>query len=155
MRTTAPIVLTCLLSTALAATAESIDYRIDNALFATSEGPIPPACIGRMMAELNGDNFIAAIYLNRNSMRGCIDSNYAGGSSLKERYTYKIQSETAPHTYNLVVCEKVEGSLGKSCENIILELTNATYRIGSQTKRVLSMRKLGEWNENEKPHQQQ
>ncbi|WP_051170973.1 hypothetical protein [Spongiibacter marinus] len=147
MKTAAPLALACLLSTTLAATAESVDYRIDNAQFATSEGPIPPACIGRMMTELNGDNFIAAIYLNRNSMRGCIDSNYAGDSSIKERYTYKIQSETAPHTYNLVVCEKVEGSLGESCEKIILELTNVTYLLGSETKRVLSMKKLGEWTD--------
>ena len=145
MKTTAALALACLLSSTLPATAESLNYKIVGGQFATSEDLVPAACIGKMMTRLNGDNFIAAIYLNRNSMRGCIDSNYAADSSLKERYTYKIQSETAPHTYNLVVCEKVEGSLGKSCEKMTVRFTSIPYISNKQTRIITALEKLGEW----------
>lgn len=147
MKTATSLVFSLLLIAPLLVAADSLDYRIEKGQFATSEGIIPPSCIGRMMTELNGDNFIAAIYLNRNSMRGCISSNYAGNSNHNAAYTYKIHSEVAPHTYNLVVCEKIEGSVGKSCDQITVEFISIPYTVNTQKQMTTGLLKLGEWED--------
>ena len=132
-----------------------LDYSISNGKFYTSEGEIPIGCFTQLMTELNGDNSVASIYLNRNSMRGCIDTNILYPSaygqsffedSYEEEITYTIEKKLDNHQYRLKVCRIVEGSLGSYCDKIIVQFSNRNYvKPGFDLKNVLVLDKLGEW----------
>jgi hypothetical protein len=47
----------------------------DNPQFFTAEGKVPPDCFAQLMTELNGDDIIASVFLNRTGLRGYIASN--------------------------------------------------------------------------------
>ena len=78
--------------------AEDLDYKIVEGLFVTSEGQIPPACFGQLMTELNGDDTVAAIFVTRTWLRGCIDANipYPGGD--EKSISYTIKTPAGRHT---------------------------------------------------------
>jgi len=132
-----------------------LDYSISSGKFYTSEGEIPIGCFAQLMTDLNGDNSVASIYLNRNSMRGCIDANilnpstYAQNfleSSSEEEITYTIQKKLDNHQFRLKVCRIVDGSLGLYCDKIIVQFSNRDYvKAGFDLKNVLVLDKLGEW----------
>jgi hypothetical protein len=99
------------------------------------------------MVEVNGDNTIASIYLNWNSLRGCIDANfpYPGGNE-KEVGPYTIEEKLDGHKYKLKVCQKVGGSIGSYCDKIIVQFAYRDYvRKEFVIKNVLVLDKLGEW----------
>ena len=124
-----------------------LDYSISDGKFYTSEGEIPVGCFAQLMAHLNGDNSVASIFLNNNTMRGCIDANipYPGGN--EEEVSYTIEKELDKHQYRLKVCQKVDGSMGGYCDKIILQFSNRDYeKQGFNIKNVLVLDKLGEWN---------
>ena len=153
------LLLFLLLSLGLIACSEKeseLDYSIINGKFYTSEGKIPIGCFVQLMTEINGDNSVASIYLNRNSMRGCIDANFQDPSayaqsflesSFEEEITYTIEKKLDNHQYRLKVCRIVEGgSLGSYCDKIIVQFSNRDYvKAGFDLKNVLVLDKLGEW----------
>lgn len=126
--------------------AEQLDYSSENGQFLTSEGVIPSGCFGRLMSKLNGDNSVASVYLNRNSLRGCITSNSPSPNGEESAITYTIVSATGNDQYNLKVCEKLlGGSMGATCDHIMVQFINRTYVTPEKTYQVLSVQKLGEW----------
>jgi len=152
------LLLFLLLSLSLIACSEKeseLDYSINNGKFYTSEGEIPIGCFVQLMTEINGDNSVASIYLNRNSMRGCIDANFPDPSaygqsflegSYEEEITYTIEKKLDNNQYRLKVCRIVEGSLGSYCDKIIVQFSNRDYvKEGFDLKNVLVLDKLGEW----------
>jgi len=124
--------------------AEKLDYHLDNGQFVTSKGVIPKGCFAQLMTELNGDNTIAAIYLNRASLRGCVDANFPYPGGEPQRIKYKIKKDMGKHKYLLQVCEAVDGSMGASCDNIIVKFVNRDYSINGTVHKVLSLEKIGE-----------
>ncbi len=86
------LLLLLLISFGLIACSEKepkFDYSISDGKFYTSNGEIPVGCIAQLMTELNGDNSVASVYLNKNTLRGCIDANipYPGGNEKEVSYT--------------------------------------------------------------------
>ncbi|MFO6424017.1 hypothetical protein [Motilimonas sp. KMU-193] len=125
--------------------ANALDYRIEQSQFVTSQGVIPAGCFGQLKTDLNGDNTVATIYINRNTLRGCIAANFPFPGGDEAKISYKIVSEGKPNQFNIEVCERVDGSLGASCDNIIIEFVNRPYITPSKTLSVLSIEKIGEW----------
>ena len=145
------LLLVLLLSLGLIACSEKepeLDYSISDGKFYTSEGEIPIGCFAQLMGELNGDNSVASIYLNRNSRRGCIIANvpYPGGNE-EELMLYTIEENLDNHQYKLKICQLVDGSMGSYCDKIIVQFSNRDYvKAGFDLKNVLVLDKLGEWD---------
>ncbi len=125
--------------------ANPLDLNIKNYEFYTSEGRIPNGCFAQLTTQLNGDNTVASVYLNRNTIRGCIASNipYPGGN--EEAVSYEIKESLANNTYKLNVCEDIEGSMGRSCDKILVQFVNKLYVTPKGSTYVLSAEKIGEW----------
>ena len=125
--------------------AEKLDYVMKEGKFFTSEGEIPAGCIAQLRTELNGDNSVAAVYLNRASLRGCIDANspYPGGN--EDEISYQIDGQAGENAYRITVCEIVHGSMGRYCDNILVQFSNRSYATKEGDLNVLSLEKLGEW----------
>ncbi|MBU2895927.1 hypothetical protein [Vibrio hepatarius] len=125
--------------------ANDLDYEIKNGQFQTSEGQIPAGCLAQLKTELNGDNSVASIYVNRNSYRGCTTSNipFPGGDETKVEY--QIAEELNGNIFKVNVCEKVEGSMGIYCDKILIQFSNRLYVTPNSSKYVLSIEKIGEW----------
>ena len=134
-------------------TAETLDYKVENGKFITSEGVIPAGCFGYLKRDLNGDNSVAAIYVNRpagHGSRGCINSNnpYPGGNA--KDISYEIAESLNDDKFKLKVCERFQqGNTGGYCDNIIIQFKNWEYITpGIQNMfnhPVLSIEKIGEW----------
>lgn len=143
MKKTIAIVLALFWS--MAACAQELDYRIENGRFVTSEGEIPNGCFGQLMTELNGDNSVAAIFVNRASLRGCIDANYPFPGGVEDEVSYSIEQELGSNEYKLRVCQVVHGSMGSTCDNILVRFLNRDYVMKDGSIKVLSLEKIGEW----------
>jgi hypothetical protein len=122
-----------------------LDYSISDGKFYTSENEVPVGCIAQLMTELNGDNSVASIYLNRNSMRGCIDANIPFPGGNEEDAHYWIEEVLDNHQYKLNVCQRVEGSMGSFCDKIIVQFANRNYISSGKNSKVLSLEKIGNW----------
>ena len=140
-----PILLVATLLIPSASFAEKLDYALKDGQFYTSEGEIPAGCFARLKTELNGDNAVAAVYLNRTGLRGCIDSNdpYPGGN--EDEISYQIDGQAGENAYRITVCEIVHGSMGRYCDNILVQFSNRSYATKEGDLNVLSLEKLGEW----------
>ena len=121
------------------------DYYISNGKFYTPSGEIPAECFANLMGELNGDNYIASIY---EEQCGGANFPYAQGTSdLKEgdiRYT--IEKELKNHKYRVNVCQKVYGSMGGYCNEIVIQFNTRDYekKLGSDFKNLLVIDKIGD-----------
>ena len=62
-------------------------YWVEKGQFYTQEGLVPPGCFGQLSTELNGDDVVASVFLNRTSFRGCIRANIPYTS---EKVFYRI-----------------------------------------------------------------
>ena len=122
-----------------------LDYSFSDGKFFTSENEVPVGCIAQLMTELNGDNSVASIYLNRNSMRGCIEANIPFPGGNEEDVHYWIEETLENHQFKLNVCQRVEGSMGSFCDKIIVQFANRDYIDSSKTSKVLSLEKIGNW----------
>ena len=99
-----------------------------------------------MITELNGDNTVAAIFINRASLRGCIDSNnpYPGGNP--NEISYSIKEVLKNHTFKITVTQIVHGSMRHHDSNIIVKFVNREYILKDKTvKKALVLEKIGEW----------
>jgi hypothetical protein len=123
-----------------------LNYSIVDGQFFVNQKPIPTGCIAQLITELNGDNSQATIYLERNSLRGCMNANmsYPGGE--EDNISYTIDDHSANDTYLLTVTEAVQGSMGASINRIIVKFINKGYYLKTGEKiNVLSLDKIGEW----------
>ena len=122
-----------------------LDYYLKNGRFITSEGIIPTGCFAQLKTELNGDDSVAAVFLNRTTLRGCIDANYPYPGGRQEEVYYEVEKQLSDHDYRLSICERVDGSMGQSCSKVVLRFANRTYFSPDGPLQVLSLEKLGEW----------
>ncbi|MGL5949734.1 MAG: hypothetical protein ACRCYV_12040 [Aeromonas sp.] len=120
-------------------------YRLDDGKFYTAEGEVPAGCFGQLMTRLNGDNSVAAIYLNRNNLRGCIDANDTYPAGEESAISYTVVKNFAPHQYGLKVCEALGGSMRETCDQIIIEFKQREYLDRGKKLSVLSVEKLGDF----------
>ena len=123
-----------------------IDYYISDGKFYLGGGfEIPAECIGNLMQELNGDNNVASIYVSR-----CGGSNVKYLSTVEPMVegdiTYTITKELKNHKYRVDVCQRVYGSMGGYCDEIIVQFNTRDYeKFGFDVKNVLVLDKLGDW----------
>ncbi len=118
---------------------------IDAGRFHVDGEEVPSGCLQRLMTELNGDDIIQSVYLTRSSVRGCMAANIPG-----EEVRYSILSQQgnviSQHENNVFVvevCERVDGSMGASCDELILQFRARRYIVGDEFKGVLVLEKLG------------
>ena len=123
-----------------------LNYTIIDGQFFVNNKPIPNGCIAQLKTELNGDNSQASIYLERNTLRGCMTANIAYPGGQEDMVSYTIDKQTANDTYYLSVTESVDGSMGASRNRIIVQFINKGYQLKTGEKiTVLSLDKIGEW----------
>lgn len=122
-----------------------LGYGIKNKKFITADGLIQEGCFGNLMTELNGDDTVAAIFLNRTMARGCIDANHPFPGGIEDEVSYDIVKDLGNETWGLRICQVVHGSLRETCSNVIVKFINREYIDGSEVWNVLSLEKLGEW----------
>jgi hypothetical protein len=128
--------------------ANNLDYRLENGVFYTSEGEIPAECFAPLMTEINGDNSVAAIFINRAELRGCIDANYPyPGGNEEEQISYTIDQALKDDKFRVTVCQKwTSGSMGGTCSSLLIQFINRPYnRRNGSVREVLSLEKLGEY----------
>ena len=139
-------ILTIVLSlVSMSVFANVLDYDIRNDKFHTSEGMIPAGCLAQLKTELNGDNSVASIYVNRNSLRGCSASNipFPGGGATKVEY--QIIEKLNSDIFKIRVCEEIEGSMALNCDKILIQFANRLYVTPKGSMYVLSIEKVGDW----------
>lgn len=105
---------------------------------------IPSGCFAQLMTQLNGDNIIASIFLTRPSLRGCIDANDPYPSGNEDAVTVEAKELTAD-LFGLKICERVDGSIGASCDRILVKFTSQDYRLDGRVKTVAVVTKVGDW----------
>ena len=123
----------------------SREYFVKQDKFQTTNELIPPGCFAQLMTELNGDDSVAAVFLSRTKMRGCIDANYPYPGGDEEKIDYQIVSNMENDTFKVRVCQSVEGSLKEFCGKIIIRFVMREYWNEEETLCVLSIEKLGEF----------
>lgn len=131
----------------LAAIADSTEYTVSDGYFVTSEGRVPERCFGQLMTELNGDDTVAALFLSRSSIRGCVAANipYPGGDD-DAVVSYSIADSLGDGRYKLRICKTVDGSMGSYCDNVLVRFASREYVLrNGELKHVLSVEKIGEW----------
>ena len=98
-----------------------LNYTIEQNQFYVKGTPVPPGCIAQLKTELNGDNSQAVIYLDRTSLRGCLNANivFPGGS--EENISYTINASLGNDIFKITVNESVNGSLGGYSDRIIVQ----------------------------------
>ncbi len=112
--------------------------------FFTNAGEIPLGCFSELMIELNGDDIVAAVYLNRTVLRGCIDSNkHLLGEN--ENYRLSVEKEQGNNVFWIKICESVDGSMGSTCGKLIIQFVKRQYLTPDGNKEVVSVEKLGKW----------
>jgi hypothetical protein len=47
--------------------------------------------------------------------------------------------------FGLKICERVDGSIGASCDRILVEFTIQDYRLDGRVKTVAVVTKVGDW----------
>ena len=112
--------------------------------FSISGQLIPSGCFAQLMTQLNGDNITASIFLTRPSLRGCIDANDPYPSGNEDRVSIEAR-ELDPNLFGVKVCESVDGSLGASCDSILIRFENRDYFVGDTLKPVWALTKVGDW----------
>jgi hypothetical protein len=139
------IMLLLIILSSVTGCADKLDYRINDGKFFTSEGEIPTGCFGQLITELNGDNSVATVFINRTSFRGCTAANYPYPGGHEGKVSYLINEALNDNKYKLTVCQENEGSMRSSCDEILVKFVNREYFLKDHIKNVLALDKLGEW----------
>ena len=119
-------------------------YSVKDGKFFFDEGEIPLGCFSELMTQLNGDDVVAAVYLSRTTLRGCIDSNLHSVDENKN-YSLSIKKEKPNDVFWIRICESVDGSMGQYCNQLIIQFVKRRYLNSRGSKDVVSLEKLGEW----------
>jgi hypothetical protein len=123
------------------------EIKIVDSQFYFGDVVIPPGCLAQLTTELNGDNVQATIYLEKNSLRGCLDANEPYSGAAIDSLRYAIGEQLPDNTYKITL-NKVykEGSLRTSEDKILIQFVYKPYQLKDGTKKmVLSIDKLGDW----------
>ena len=140
-------IMTRSLTGALAATAfaalpalGSMEAYVDvrDGRFVVGDQTVPVGCLQRLMTELNGDDITRSVFLTRSSVRGCIDANDPGRD-----VDYEVVDGDGNGTYDVRVCERVDGSMGAHCETLTVRFKTYRYDVAGTVKSVLGIDKLG------------
>jgi hypothetical protein len=115
----------------------------DNKFFVNGQ-QIPSGCFAQLMTQLNGDNIIASLFLTLPSLRGCIDANDPYPSGNEDAVTIEAKDLTT-NLFGLKICERVDGSIGSSCDQILIEFENREYVTSDGVVNVLALTKVGDW----------
>ena len=119
-------------------------YTIKSGKFFTDEGEVPLGCFSELMIQLNGDDIVAAVYLDRTVLRGCITSNKHVLDE-NENYRLSIEKEKENDVFWIRICESNSGSMRQSCDKLIIQFVKRRYLTPKGNKDVVSIEKLGEW----------
>lgn len=134
------------LPTPVSETKNKLPYKIVNNQFYVNNELIPPGCIAQLMTELNGDNVQATIYLERNSLRGCLTANLTYTSGNPDDISYVINKQLPDDVYNITVTQTIDGSLDESNDKIVVQFIEKPYLLANGDKKmVLSLDKIGDW----------
>lgn len=124
----------------------ALNYSIEQGQFYVNGKQVPIGCIAQLKTELNGDNSQAVIYLDRTSLRGCMNSNIAYPGGNEDALSYNINESLSNDIYKITVFEAVDGSLGGSADKIIVQFVKRDYLLDDGEKiYVLSLSKIGDW----------
>ena len=124
--------------------AQTNDITLLNNQFSIEEQSVPNGCFAQLMTQLNGDNIVRSIFLTSPSLRGCIDANDPYPSGDESKVSVEV-TEKDDSIYYVKVCERLDGSLGKTCDQIIIQFETSKYLTSDKANHVLSVTKLGEW----------
>jgi len=113
--------------------------------FETADGIIPVGCFAQLMTELNGDNSVAAVFISRPSLRGCLDANYTYPGGDESKIVIREAQRLKENVYGVEVCEMVDGSMGMHCDGILISFSKQLYLTQQGSHNVLMMSKLGDW----------
>ena len=123
-----------------------LSYTIEQNQFYVKGTPVPPGCIAQLKTELNGDNSQAVIYLDRTSLRGCLNANIVFPGGREENISYTINASLGNDIFKITVNESVNGSLGGYSDRIIVQFVKRDYLLEDGEKiYVLSLSKIGDW----------
>ena len=130
---------------AIAQDSENIGVAIQNGQFVTREGVIPSGCFAQLITEMNGDNSVASVFIHRANLRGCMDANYSypGGDENKVRYS--IEKEIHSNLFALKVCVTSGGSMGGTCDKILVDFSYRNYLTEKGIRATLTLNKIGDW----------
>lgn len=135
----------CFMTTSYGNESEDIGVTEINGQFATSEGLIPAGCFAQLRTELNGDNTIASVFITRARLRGCMDANDTYPGSDQNAVSYSIEKRLHHNLFGLRVCKVTGGSMGSSCDNILIDFSNKAYITKKGVRSVLTVNKVGDW----------
>lgn len=135
----------CFMSTSYGNDSENIGVTEINGKFVTSEGLIPTGCFAQLITELNGDNTTASVFIHRARLRGCMNANdtYPGGD--ESAVSYSIEKSFNNNLFGIRVCKVTGGSMGSTCDNILIDFSSRTYITKNGVKSVLTLNKVGDW----------
>ena len=66
------------------------EYFVKQGKFQTTNELIPPGCFAQLMTELNGDDSVAAVFLNRTKMSGALMQTIHTLAGTKRKLTIKL-----------------------------------------------------------------
>ena len=125
----------------------ALDVKILGTQFFAGGNEIPVGCFAQLKTELNGDNSVASVYIGRPTLRGCMDANYPYPGGDESHVSIQTVSQLGSNLYGIKICERVDGSMGSYCDEILIRFSEREYRVGVKTFKVLTLDKLGDWTE--------
>lgn len=114
--------------------------------FLTVDGLIPVGCFAQLMTELNGDNSVAAVFISRPYLRGCLEANFPYPGGDESKVLIREAQELKENTFGVEVCTTIDGSMGTHCDRILIGFSENWYLTKDGGKAVLTMTKLGNWS---------
>ncbi|MDA7749540.1 hypothetical protein N8913_04465 [Litoricola sp.] len=132
-------------TSATAENSENIGVVIQNGQFLTREGVIPAGCFAQLITEMNGDNSIASVFVHRAYLRGCMDSNYPYPGGNEDKVRYSIEKQIHPNLFALNVCVASDGSMGGTCDQLLVDFSYRNYVTEKGVRPVLTLNKVGDW----------
>ena len=121
----------------------SLDIKLIDNQFHTSEGKVPAGCFYNLAVELNGDDLVRSVYLNRGYLRGCINADIVyPGMEDATTFDYSVIKKTGKYEYDINACRTHEWPY-KNCNKFSIRFKNFDYRIDGVVKQVLGVEKIG------------
>ena len=121
----------------------ALDIKLIDNKFHTSEGEVPAGCFYNLAVELNGDDLVRSVYLNRGYLRGCINANIVyPGMQDATTFDYSVIKKTGKYEYDINACRTHEWPY-KNCNKFSIRFKNFDYRIDGVVKQVLGVEKIG------------
>ena len=134
----------------IANAARAHDVVVKDKQFLLGERPIPPGCIVMLNPELNGDQVIASVFIDRPAYRGCLDANitFPQQDPGARPPTYEVVHSAGDQVYWVKSCAYLaQGSLGKSCSRMTIRFEHRDYDSKQGAKKLLAVSAIGEWSE--------